>query len=717
MGKKLRQVTDNIHETIYLSDLESELISTPYFFRLHDIYQSSTVYMTFPSNRTKRYEHSLGTMSLASRMLYSAVTNADSPTRAYLFDKLRNYGLEIANRIVEGDKRERSVYKLTDDNGDLLFDELQSMATLDDSFYLECFRQALSDGDFLNFALDYYQYYPAEGATTGSNIENMFFYRCLLQALRIVALFHDVGHPPYSHIIEHVLSDLYNTVNNDETSNWNSKKVESFKKCLAPFFSKEKDKVYKVNRLFTLPSLENAQAHERIGLRLLNLAIDDVIPEEIRKIVEADKKPQIKLAGILYNIIVVEFAVAILCEKDTTFHSFHAIVDGIVDADRLDYIVRDSKNSGVDWGTIPYERIVNSARLFLKKEDEQGNEYPNDDYPMVIAYPQKISDDIEDLLQVRYKIFSRINFHHRCKKTAMALQASVKAIALDYLQQETDEKCINAEIETLWGALNKKAGNTRIRIIKWNDSWLISTLHTALVNINSNSEFRKTHVKLKENLEEILLNKKRYYSLLKRGADNCSFVQAVLTKANLTASVVEQIEQREVQKYYSSDKATITEKNIFSSPESMALDGLHRLSLICNTYDLELLCKFVFPVFNINSAQFIEGVLKNFPRVEDAVVIENTDKRKRGLPKHENPFDYIYLFDKNESYPFDDSRTLEPQIDAIAKNVPWLYIYFVPDSEEKNPGDLASTLIDLLAEKVAEKLHDCFSNLFPSESI
>lgn len=52
MKKKMRQVTDSVHETIYLSELEAELIATPYFYRLHDIYQSSTVYMTF--RRTER---------------------------------------------------------------------------------------------------------------------------------------------------------------------------------------------------------------------------------------------------------------------------------------------------------------------------------------------------------------------------------------------------------------------------------------------------------------------------------------------------------------------------------------------------------------------------------------------------------------------------------------------------------------------------------------
>ena len=47
--------------------------------------------MTFPSNRTKRYEHSLGTMELASSMLFSAVSNANQETRDELFKRLRHY--------------------------------------------------------------------------------------------------------------------------------------------------------------------------------------------------------------------------------------------------------------------------------------------------------------------------------------------------------------------------------------------------------------------------------------------------------------------------------------------------------------------------------------------------------------------------------------------------------------------------------------------------
>lgn len=57
-------IADTVHNTILLSNYEKEVISTQLFNRLHNISQNSTAYLTFPSNRTKRFEHSLGTMKL-----------------------------------------------------------------------------------------------------------------------------------------------------------------------------------------------------------------------------------------------------------------------------------------------------------------------------------------------------------------------------------------------------------------------------------------------------------------------------------------------------------------------------------------------------------------------------------------------------------------------------------------------------------------------------
>ena len=69
-------INDAIHGLIRLTDYEKRVLSSVQFNRLHDVYQNSTVYLTFPSNRTKRFEHSIGCMYLASEMFYYSLLNA-----------------------------------------------------------------------------------------------------------------------------------------------------------------------------------------------------------------------------------------------------------------------------------------------------------------------------------------------------------------------------------------------------------------------------------------------------------------------------------------------------------------------------------------------------------------------------------------------------------------------------------------------------------------
>ena len=50
--KKGIYLNDSIHGLIPLSEYEKRIISSVGFNRLHDVYQNSTVYLTFPTNRT-----------------------------------------------------------------------------------------------------------------------------------------------------------------------------------------------------------------------------------------------------------------------------------------------------------------------------------------------------------------------------------------------------------------------------------------------------------------------------------------------------------------------------------------------------------------------------------------------------------------------------------------------------------------------------------------
>jgi len=712
MGKKLQQVTDNIHGTIYLSSLESEMISTPYFYRLHDIYQSSTVYMTFPANRTKRYEHSLGTMELASTILYTAVLNADPHTKKMLFHKLDEYFNQTFDLIINNFEDQTAPYFTK--NKELL-EELFSEGFDDKITEEKLYRDikiAIANGCFSDSALDYFQYYPMqnENSSDSNNTKNFFLYRCLLQATRIIALFHDVGHPPYSHIIEEVLNHLSDDISIAIQSGAKNEKFNDFNKCMKNY--SENMKTQTIFSKLTLPD-SNSALHERIGLSFLQSAINDTIPNIVKEILMSDRSNSCKISSVLYYVLVVEFAISLLVERDTFFKSFHKIVDGVLDADRLDYITRDSQNSGVDWGKTPYKRLINSSKLIYlgKCEDAAAD---NSECPFIIAYPEKVSDDIEDLLLTRYKIFARINFHHRCIKTAAALKSSVKILADNYLFSTDDKKCINSDIKMLWTSLGLNAGDRKKRVILWNDSWLISTLYRALINLNGRQD--KQSVVLKENLEEILLNKKRFYSLLKRKKDNQKFLNKIFEFADITEEKIFALLQREEEKLINNKDEVVTEDNIFKLAKADALDSLSRITEIISNGDIEALSRFL-PTAEKSIEEIISDSLEKLKEqgyLLDYSIIINGDRKKTGLPRHEDLLDEIYLYNDSSYYAFDEYLSLKPQIEAIHKNIPWLSIYIAPGKSDTDISSLKEKVLNESAKSVSFCIKRRFEELFPN---
>lgn len=728
MAKKMRQITDSIHGTIYLSKLESELTSTPYFYRLHDIYQSSTVYMTFPANRTKRYEHSLGTMELASSMMFSSLSNAENETKIAFFKKLKSHFENIVElALFQSDNVTapyftkcqcglKSIFKMIDFNEDF--------ETIINNMVKQDLRNAIENGCFHDSALDNFQFYPMTEYTIGigDDVQNFFLYRCILQAIRIVALFHDVGHPPYSHIIESELQALYKKVDEypSEVENWNLKRVNEFKKILKPYATKNEEESFKCQTFYAHSSSVNSQLHERIGLSLLQSAMNDVIPEFILRIADSEENESVKITKALYYIMIMEFTLAILVEKDIFFESLHKLVDGVLDADRMDYIMRDSLNSGVDWGEIPYKRLINSGKLVWVEKTKSGKKLDEKKRPFIIAYPMKVADDIIDLLVIRYKIFARINFHHRCMKTTVALQSAVRELAEDYLSASSNQECIESDINILWTVLKLAMGERAIRVIQWNDSWLITVLHHALIKINTNQKSK--HTVLKENLEEILLNKKRYHSLLKRGSDNKRLVDAVLKKLGLSNEVLDRMEEKERQKYYSTEECDFDVDGMLSSSHANAFEALKRIRRfrdLMEKGDMEILDAMLPPVGNDEKwlSGFMESTLERIKqqgKIEDYKVITNKSRRKTGLPMHRDIFEEIYLYSGSDIMTLDENRVLRPQIETIEKNSPWIFVYYVPPKAMEDTTNLEKYMFDEMVTDIADNLQKRFTELFSS---
>ncbi len=66
--KRILSIKDPIHGTIELNELESRIIDCADFQRLRKIRQLATAYLVYPGANHTRFEHSLGTLHLASKI-------------------------------------------------------------------------------------------------------------------------------------------------------------------------------------------------------------------------------------------------------------------------------------------------------------------------------------------------------------------------------------------------------------------------------------------------------------------------------------------------------------------------------------------------------------------------------------------------------------------------------------------------------------------------
>ena len=427
---KANYISDNLHGTIRISNCEKELISTTAFNRLHYIHQNSTVYLTFPTCKTKRFEHSIGTMHLAGRMFYNSICNSDKNT------------IEKLMSLFSGE------FKEYDFSSSKLFND-----------------------DFYNYNMPF-------------NLDNEHkkIYTILYQSIRLTALFHDIGHPPYSHVVEKA---IFYIIKNAELREENS-----FSRLIADlreYFQNNNDK----------------SIHEPIG-------------NFITKIVMSKDN-----ANDVFQKVVFECTQKILnsshADKDLRYFSLHGFTSGSLDADRLDYISRDRISSGLDNGRLNYDRLLSDLKIIFSSE---CNEL------FFICLNIKMKDIVDDVFIKRFNIYSYMNYHHRSLKMASILEKVIIELAQEELINQTidipDKGVLQTNISGLWDVLKFLTMHSITKddkekflnlLIQWDDNYLMTVLKKYL--------YRKEYknVKVKKLLEELVSNKKVHYSLIKREED------------------------------------------------------------------------------------------------------------------------------------------------------------------------------------------------------
>jgi len=283
------EIRDPIYGFITFNEWEKEIIDHPIFQRLRNIRQLGLTSMVYPGAMHTRFEHSLGTMHLATKMYDAIIEKEDN--REILKNKY-NYN-------DTGLKRDR-------------------------------------------------------------------------QLIRLAALLHDVGHPPFSHSADSDDSDGIMPLKNNKTGE--------------PF------------------------THEDYSAAIIKGPLKDVI--EKHKINETNYKIEAE-------------EVAALIKGDPTKLGerifWKILISSQLDADRGDYLMRDSHHIGVKYGIYDLPRLLNTLTL---GEDQETKD-------IHLGIDEDGWHVAESIVIARYQMFTQVYFHRTRRAYDYHLKEAIKSIIED----------------------------------------------------------------------------------------------------------------------------------------------------------------------------------------------------------------------------------------------------------------------------------------------
>lgn len=230
-----------------------------------------------------------------------------------------------------------------------------------------------------------------------------------VRKMRISALLHDVGHFPFSHLSECVYSYIAKAKNTSEM-------IEGLGND--PFDDK--------NLLSDIANFKKSKEidHEHMGAEVIKR------DPEIITILEHAKIDPDEIGHIIVG--------------DTPDHPVYAqLIHSSLDADRLDYLLRDSRQAGVSFGNIELEYILKQLRIeSMEVSDRNGNIKEMD----FVVFDSRAQHAIEHFLMARYFHYTQVVFH----KTSSVFEAVAKALTYKVLvNADTPYKTFEAIVDTI----------------------------------------------------------------------------------------------------------------------------------------------------------------------------------------------------------------------------------------------------------------------------
>ncbi len=290
---------------------------------------------------------------------------------------------------------------------------------------------------------------------------------CLLmveQAVRLAAFFHDLGHLPFSHEFETALEDYW----------------DGLKKC-----ERERSPLRGVILHGSLTdsgddapdaSHNRMKIHEGIGHAVAEMLLRETLraKDTILDRVESTEAQHVK------NMMRVCFSVAreiLIAEStpkaDATVMWLHALIDGEIDADRCDFILRDARNYGFEFASYDLQRLLDNMVVVSTAERD----------PHLAVRYNGISA-VESFLTARYRSYQYAVRHHKVAQIGAALRYCIVTLLkrVDAGERDSISDEIGDFVSTLEAiyAHNPEDINANIvtlsKFARYDDIWLMTQL-------------------------------------------------------------------------------------------------------------------------------------------------------------------------------------------------------------------------------------------------
>lgn len=449
-----------------------------------------------------------------------------------------------------------------------------------------------------------------------------------------------------------------------------------------------------------------SQLHEEMGREISRSVLQKLVTDNSRG--KADERAY----RSFFEQMVMCCTLKILSDEGE-FKYLHVLIDSSLDCDRLDYVVRDYRSSGINAGDLDYKRIISGLKLSYLPDDKEGK--------LRFCIPAKAINTVESFFKKRCNLYIDVIFHHRVIKTDTLLQDVVFRLIIKFLtepQSDADERSGGLrsivsnpdDISGLWmPLLGATYEEKAVKLTQWTDSWLMVVLkriyYDSFYGIGLSGLDDDDKIVAME-LTELLRNVKQFYSLIKRREDFNFVNDGILTALKNDG---EELKQKLSQAADELEKSGHENENRAATLKLVA--ALQNGEFSFNV--LNCLFRELKDGKTELSAEWLRDLVrgaceKTFDSSAYADVRVVFKSLSDGLDTREDKDVYFYSGEK--FYSLGQISNIKRVLEMEAESIPAFYLYVAPKGEKIPDADKGERLFELGREfgnMLVKEISDC----------